>query len=71
MAITIKEIRHIVFKTRRGRKYRVLFVIRGESVFVTNSDHDISAIGVREELLQLVSQVRIGVYQLPLLGLQR
>lgn len=31
-----EEIRHIVFKTRSGRKYRVLFVIRGNRVFVTN-----------------------------------
>ena len=31
-----EEIRHIVFKTRQGRKYRALFVIRGNCVFVTN-----------------------------------
>ena len=31
-----EEIRHIVFKTRSGRKYRALFVIRGNRVFVTN-----------------------------------
>src|SRR6056297_2721634 len=31
-----EEIRHIVFKTRSGRKYRALFVIRGNQVFVTN-----------------------------------
>ena len=30
------EIRHVVFKTRHGRKYRALFVIRGRHVFVTN-----------------------------------
>ena len=30
------EIRHIVFKTRSGRKYRALYVIRGNRVFVTN-----------------------------------
>ncbi len=31
-----EEIRQIVFKTRSGRKYRALFVIRGNRVFVTN-----------------------------------
>lgn len=31
-----EEIRHVVFKTRNGRKYRALFVIRGYQVFVTN-----------------------------------
>ena len=31
-----EEIRHIVFKTRSGRRYRALFVIRGHRVFVTN-----------------------------------
>ena len=31
-----EEIRHVVFKTRSGRKYRALFVIRGNQVFVTN-----------------------------------
>ena len=29
-----EEIRHVIFKTRRGRKYRALFVIRGEFVLV-------------------------------------
>lgn len=29
-----EEIRHIVFKTRRGRRYRALFVIRDSRVFV-------------------------------------
>jgi plasmid stabilization system protein ParE len=31
-----EEIRHIVFKTRSGRKYRAIFVIRGNRVLVTN-----------------------------------
>ena len=31
-----EEIRHIVFKTRSGRKFCTLFVIRGNRVFVTN-----------------------------------
>jgi plasmid stabilization system protein ParE len=31
-----EEIRHVVFKTKNGRKYRVLFLIRGQQVFVTN-----------------------------------
>lgn len=31
-----ETIRQIIFKTRRGRRYRALFVIRGETVFVTN-----------------------------------
>ena len=31
-----EDIRQIVFKTRSGRKYRALFVIRGDRVFVTN-----------------------------------
>lgn len=28
------EIRHVVFKTRRGRRYRALFTIRNRDVFV-------------------------------------
>jgi plasmid stabilization system protein ParE len=28
------EIRHVVFKTRRGRRYRALFMIRNQTVFV-------------------------------------
>ena len=31
-----EDIRQIVFKTRSGRKYRALFVIRGNRVFITN-----------------------------------
>ena len=31
-----EDIRQIVFKTRGGRKYRALFVIRGDRVFITN-----------------------------------
>ena len=29
-----EAIRHAIFKTRRGKKYRALFIIRGEQVFV-------------------------------------
>ena len=29
-----EAIRHLVFKTRRGKKYRVLFIIRDAQVFV-------------------------------------
>ena len=28
------DIRHVVFKTRRGRRYRALFTIQGRTVFV-------------------------------------
>lgn len=31
-----EEIRHTVFKTRRGKKYRTLFVIREGCVYITN-----------------------------------
>ena len=31
-----EEIRHVIFKTRQGRKYRALFVIRGELVLVVH-----------------------------------
>ncbi len=31
-----EEIHHVVFKTRRGRKYRALFIVRDDVIFVTN-----------------------------------
>lgn len=31
-----EEIRQVVFKTRRGLPYRMLFVIRGDRILVTN-----------------------------------
>lgn len=30
------EIHHVVFKTRRGRKYRAIFIIENESVQITH-----------------------------------
>jgi plasmid stabilization system protein ParE len=32
----VEQIRHVVFKTHDGKKYRALFVIRGQRVFITN-----------------------------------
>lgn len=31
-----EEIRHYVFKTKRGLKYRAIFLIRGETAFITH-----------------------------------
>ena len=31
-----EEIRHVIFRTRRGKKYRAIFAIREDCVFVTH-----------------------------------